>query len=291
MMLNSTIAFGVRYRLHIVPFAALLMGLMCGVSAGAHDFWVQPAEYWLQPQIASSMTLQVGHGPFRQRSPIPPSRITRFETIGPDGIAIDMRGTLHVGDTGDDGALKFSQPGAYVLVLETDNRAQSHLPAIRFNDYLKVEGLTPALEQRERLHQTDRDGSENYRRQAKAIVQIGPPDASSQIQVTRPLGLPLEIVPEANPYARPQPRALPIRVIYEGQSLEGALVKLTHLENDAVPLETHMTDRMGRATFVMPTEGSWLLNVIWTKPLPRSRETDFETIFSSLSFGFSATRP
>src|SRR5208282_6128740 len=124
---------------------------------------------------------------------------------------------------------------------------------------------------------------------AKAIVQIGPPDASSQLQVTRPLGLPLEIVPEADPYARPQPRALPIRVIYEGKFLEGALVKLTHLEDDAAPLETHMTDQMGRATFVMPTEGSWLLNVIWTRPLARSRETDFETIFSSLSFGFPST--
>ena len=285
------ILFGVSYRFDSASFAALLMGLIYCVPAETHDFWVQPAEYWLQPQIASSMTLQVGHGTFRQRSPIPSSRILRFEAIDPDGVGIDLRATLHVGGSADDGALSFSRPGAYVLVLETDNRAQSHLPAIRFNDYLKVEGLTPALEQRERLHQTEGDGSENYSRKAKAILQVGAPDANSQIQVTRPLGLPLEIVPQANPYARPQPKVLPIRVIYEGRSLEGALVKLTHLENDAVPIETHMTDRMGRATFVMPTEGSWLLNVIWTKPLPRSSETDFETIFSSLSFGFPSMRP
>jgi uncharacterized GH25 family protein len=290
-MLCLRIVFGVQHRLHTAPFATLLMGLTYGVLAGAHDFWVQPAEYWLQPQVASSVTLQVGHGPFRQRSPIPLKRITRFEAIGPDGIATDLRSALHVGGKVDDGTLTFTKPGTYVVVLETDNRAQSHLPAIRFNDYLKVEGLTPALEQRERLHQTDRDGSENYSRRAKSIVQIGPPDANSQRQVTRPLGLPLEIVPEENPYARPQPRALPVQVIYEGQPLEGALVKLTHLENDAAPTETHLTDHMGRATFVMPTEGSWLLSVIWTNPLPRSRETDFETIFSSLSFGFSSTRP
>lgn len=287
----SKILFGVSHWRDSATFAALLVGLMYCAPADAHDFWVQPAEYWLQPQIASSMTLQVGHGTFRQRSPIPLSRILRFEAIDPDGVGNDLRATLHLGGSADDGALTFAQPGAYVLVLETDNRAQSHLPAIRFNDYLKVEGLTPALEQRERLHQTDSEGSENYSRQAKAIVQIGAPDANSQTQVTRSLGLPLEIVPEVNPYARPQPRTLPIRVIYEGQSLEGALVKLTHLENDAVPIETHMTDRMGRATFVMPTEGSWLLNVIWTKPLPRASETDFETIFSSLSFGFPSTRP
>jgi uncharacterized GH25 family protein len=285
------ILFIVSHRFHRASFATLLMGLVYAVPAEAHDFWVQPAQYWLQPQIASSITLQVGHGPFRQRSPIPLSRILRFEAFGPDGIGNDLRATLHPGSSADDGALTFSRPGTYVLVLETDNRAQSHLPAIRFNEYLKVEGLTPALAQRERLHQTDRDGSENYSRQAKAIVQVGSPDSRSQIQVTRPLGLSLEIVPEVNPYARPQPRALPIRVIYEGQFLEGALVKLTLLENDAAPLEAHLTDRLGRATFVMPTGGSWLLNVIWTRPLPRSFETDFETIFSSLSFGFSSTRP
>ncbi len=287
----SKILFGVSHWCDSASFAALLVGLMYCAPADAHDFWVQPAEYWLQPQIASSMTLQVGHGTFRQRSPIPLSRILRFEAIDPDGVGNDLRATLHLGGSADDGALTFSQPGAYVLVLETDNRAQSHLPAIRFNDYLKVEGLTPALEQRERLHQTDSEGSENYSRQAKTIVQIGAPDANSQTQVTRSVGLPLEIVPEVNPYARPQPSTLPIRVIYEGQSLEGALVKLTHLENDAAPIETHMTDRMGRATFAMPTEGSWLLNVIWTKPLPRASETDFATIFSSLSFGFPSTRP
>ena len=267
------------------------MGLFHVVSSGAHDFWVQPAEYWLQPGVASSVTLQVGHGPFRQRSPIPISRITRFEAIDPDGVAIDLRSGLHLGGSADDGVLKLSKPGTYVLILDTDNRAQSHLPAIRFNDYLKVEGLTPALEQRERLHQTDRDGSENYSRRAKSIVQVGPPEERTQNQVTQPLGLLLEIVPEINPYALPQSKTLPIRVIYEGQPLEGALIKLTHLEDDANPLETHLTDRMGHAIFAMPTGGSWLLNVIWTKALPRTRETDFETFFSSLSFGFQSERP
>jgi hypothetical protein len=73
--------------------------------------------------------------------------------------------------------------------------------------------------------------------------------------------------------------------------LAGALVKLTDLNNDAAPFEVHMTDRDGRATFTMPTSGAWLLKVIWTKALPRSAEADFETVFSSLSFGFSSVHP
>jgi uncharacterized GH25 family protein len=115
---------------------------------------------------------------------------------------------------------------------------------------------------------------------------VGPAAASAQTQVTRPLGLPLEIVPEQSPYAEPRSATLPVRVIYEGHPLAGALVKLTRLESDATPFETHVTDRSGRAVFAMPHNGTWLLNVIWTKPQPKTAETDYETVFSSLSFGF-----
>jgi uncharacterized GH25 family protein len=266
----------------------LLFGLCYASSVGAHDFWVQPNAYWLRPQVVTPLTLQVGHGPFRQRSPIPLNRITRFEAIAPNGTVIDLRGSLHLAGNTEDGDFQFPTPGAYVLMLQTDGRAQSHLPAIRFNDYLRAEGLTLALEQRERTHRMDADGSENYSRMAKSIVQVGALGAGSQTQVTRPLGLPLEIVPERNPYTEPRLATLPVRVIYRGRPLAGALVKLTNLEHDAAPLEMQLTDRAGRANFTMPHDGTWLLNVIWTTPLPRSCETDFETIFSSLSFGFTS---
>jgi uncharacterized GH25 family protein len=277
-----------RFERYRIPLFALLLGLRCASSVGAHDFWVQPNKYWLRPEAETSLTLQVGHGPFRQRSPIPLSRITRFEAIAPNGTVIDLRDSLHLAGNTEDGDFRPPNPGTYVLMLETDDRAQSRLPAIRFNDYVRAEGLTPALELRERTHRMDADGSENYSRLAKSIVQVGTPDAGSQAQVTKPLGLPLEIVPERSPYTEPQLATLPVRVIYLGQPLAGALVKLTNLEHDAAPLEMQLTDRAGRASFTMPHDGIWLLNVIWTTPQPLWRETDFETIFSSLSFGFTS---
>lgn len=267
--------------------ASVLGILVCAHASlvAAHDFWLQPNEYWISPDALTTMTLQVGHGPFRQRSPIPARRITRFQAIAPKGTVIDLHEQLRLGEAAEDGDFRFAIPGAYVLVLQTDDGAQTHLPSIRFNDYLKVEGLTPALEQRARFNQMDRDGSERYSRCAKSIVQVGPVGAGPQGQVSKPVGLPLEIVPEANPNGVPRSANLPVRVIYAGHPLSGALVKLTDLNNDASPFEVHLTDHEGRATFTMPNAGSWLLNVIWTKALPRSEETDFETVFSSLSFG------
>lgn len=273
---------------------ALLLGLLVCSRASfieAHDFWLQPSEYWIDPDVLDSMTLQVGHGPFRQRSPIPLRRITRFQAIAPNGMAVDLHQRLRLGQGAEDGDFRLSDPGTYVLVLQTDDGAQTHLPAIRFNDYLKVEGLTPALELRARLQRMDADGSERYSRCAKSIVQVGPPGAGLQGQVNKPVGLPLEIVPEANPYGAKRLATLPVRVLYAGHALAGALVKLTNLANDASPFEVRLTDRDGRASFTMPNAGAWLLNVIWTKPLPRSDETDFETVFSSLSFGFPPDHP
>jgi hypothetical protein len=62
-------------------------------------------------------------------------------------------------------------------------------------------------------------------------------------------------------------------------------VKLTNLDHDENPLEVHVTDGAGGATFSFTTSGQWLLNVIWTRALPPDAEADYETDFSSLSFG------
>ena len=263
----------------------LIAALVVSSSVAAHDFWVQPATYWLAPFTITGMTLQAGHGLSRQRSPIPFRRITKFAAITPRGETIDLRERLHRDGDATDGEFAFREPGGHVLMLETDY-AHTSLPAQRFNDYIASEGLRPAFEERQRAGRLADGGSENYARRAKALVQVGPERGGSQLQVTRVVGMELEIVPEVSPYAEPRPATLPIRVLYRGQRLAGALVKLTNLENDAEPFATQLTDTAGRATFAMPVTGSWLLNVVWTRSLPESAAADFETLFASLTFGF-----
>jgi uncharacterized GH25 family protein len=270
---------------------ALLCTVLVGAfidsaPAAAHDFWVQPDFYWVTPTANTPLTFQVGHGPDRQRSAIGANRIARFEAIGPRGVRTDLRSSLRLGSAASDGSVAFHESGTYLLVLQTDARAHSLLPAIRFNDYLRAEGLTPALTFRERTRRMDTEGSENYSRQAKTIMKAGV-RPGSEGQVTKPMGLVLEIVPGLDPYADDGAKKLPVHVFYKGRLLPGALVMLTNLAHDTAPVESHVTNREGRATFDMPQAGDWLLNVIWTELAPASSDTDFETAFSSLSFGFS----
>ncbi|WP_309643692.1 DUF4198 domain-containing protein [Phenylobacterium sp.] len=261
-----------------------LLTLVLVQPALAHDFWLQPDAFWVAPGTETSMTLQVGHGAERQRSAIPLGRITRFVAMAPSGATIDLRPSLGLGGAEADGAFGLQAPGVHVLALETDVRARSHLSADRFNAYLKEEGLTPALEQRALAGRLNAAASERYGRVAKAIVQVGDPGTGAQ--VTQAVGLSLEIVPEVNPYADPRPATLPVRVLFEGAPLAGALVKLTDLDHDEAPLAMHRTDVAGRASFLMPEGGRWRLNVVWTKPLAPGDDADFQTVFSSLTFGF-----
>jgi uncharacterized GH25 family protein len=68
--------------------------------------------------------------------------------------------------------------------------------------------------------------------------------------------------------------------------LPGALVKLTDLANDEKPAATAVTDRHGRAAFRMPSTGRWLVNVVWSKPIVGHRWAEYDTTFSSLTFGY-----
>lgn len=256
--------------------------MLATVSASAHDFWLQPSSFRVAPGQSASISMQVGHGQARQRWAVSNDRVLTLRRVGPDGTA-DLKGPLRqAGDA--DLSLPFAAPGVHVLTMASSH-AQSELPAIRFNDYLKEEGLTPAVRQRQAQRRTRSPGREIYSRRAKSLVLVGAPSAADDAKVTRPVGLTLEIVPDRNPYTLKPGEGLPVRVFYQGRPLSGATVKLTNLDFDMKPLAILRTDAAGRAVFAVPGSGRWLLNVVWTRPIKGDPRGDFDTTFSSLTFG------
>lgn len=264
--------------------ALALVAIALAPVAAAHDFWVQPRSYWVQPAALDPMSVQVGHGPARQIWAVDTARVVMLQAIGPTG-AVDRRADLRIGPNGDETRLGFKRPGTYVVALQT-TPALSDLPALRFNAYAKDEGLTSAVQLRQANGLNERPGREIYSRRAKALVRVGSGSKGPDRHVTTPLGLTLEIVPEQDPYGLGPDDPVPVRIYFEGKPLAGALVKLTNLEFDNRPLQTRLSDKDGRAAFQVPRRGTWLINVIWTKPLKGDPRGDFETTFSSLTFGF-----
>lgn len=263
----------------------LLAFFGCAVAASAHDLWLQPSRFWTEVKTSVAVSILVGHGADRAPWGVPADRVVVLKSVGPAGTA-DLRGGLRV--QADLPGVSFGTRGTHIIALQSTH-AVSELPAVRFNAYLEEEGLTPALAARSASRTTTAPGREIYSRRAKALVQVGPPGAP-QPHITRPVGLSLEIVPERNPYAPARDNALPVRVLFEGRPLPGALVKLTNLDADEKPVAMLRTDAAGRAVFNPLRSGAWLLNVVWTKPIRGDRRGDFDTTFSSLTWGYPARR-
>ena len=181
-------------------------------------------------------------------------------------------------------------PGTYLVYFSTNN-VRSDLPAKRFNEYASAEGLSQVLAQRAATDALNKPGRELYSRRGKAIIQIGSANNVTQPHITRPVGLGLEIVPLSNPYAGGKSSEIIVQVLYQGQPLPGALVKLNNLAADAQPVEMHRSDATGRAAFQARRIGQWQFNVVWSQPLTNNPTADFLTTFSSLTFGFPAVRP
>ena len=130
-------------RLAIAITTLLLAG-----PAAAHGFWIQPRAFATTVDIAVPMTIWVGHGKDRQRWSAPIDRVTALTATGPAGSR-DIRAALRPTGGSANAEPSFTAPGTYVIALET-SRAISDLPAIRFNDYIKAEGIAPAIAARAR---------------------------------------------------------------------------------------------------------------------------------------------
>lgn len=233
------------------------------------------------------ISFEVGHGDARERWAAGADKLASLRDHSP-GRTIDLRPLFRPGGDQPHLTHTFRRNGLHIVSMVSGDSV-SDLPAIRFNDYLKAEGLTPAIIARARAGRTNTNGREYYSRRAKALIQVGRPMPTDNRWATGPIGLTLEVVPLRNPYSLLPDRILPVQILFEGRPLPGALVKLTLLESDARPLQTTRSDARGRANFKVPATGSWLVNVIWTKAVT-TRDADFQTTFSSLTFAYPAKR-
>ena len=263
----------------------LIVAALAAASASAHDLWLQPASYWLQAGGSVPMSVLIGHGQNRENWGVRSDRIILLRSMGPDGRVTNLMPLVRPNTAAPAVALRFPQPGTHIVAMQS-NHSPSDLPAARFNEYLKEEGLTPAIVHRQRTGANGKPGREIYSRRAKALIQVGKVDPKAPSPATKRLGLALEIVPERDPYRLAAGEALPIRVINNGRPLAGALVKLTNLDADEKPFATQITDGAGRAPFNVPRRGKWLLNVVWTRPIAGNASADYDTTFSSLTFGY-----
>lgn len=262
--------------------AALALMTAAAQPASAHDFWIS-LDHWQLPQDGPiNADMRVGTGADPERWKMRLERVIAFRTIAPDRAIADRTALLVAPDAQQwyDAIVPFSGTGTHLLVFET-TPATSDLEAAAFDDYVAHEGLSAVATHRAALKTPGTPGRELYARRAKALVQVG---AACSPHALQPVGLSLEIVPLVNPHCTTQ-ADMPVEVRFRGKPLAGALVRMESLSNPAGETEQR-TDANGRAAFAMARDGNWKISLVWSVPIEDNASAEYDTLFSSLSFGF-----
>jgi hypothetical protein len=241
--------------------------------------WIEPRAFQSAVDAVVGVQLRIGDRPAEAKPVVrDPQRIIRF-------VAVDSQGeTPVIGRAGMDpaGFLRPKQVGLRVLGYHSQP-SFIELEAKQFESYLAEEGLEKISALRAKRGEQEKTGKESYTRCLKALLAVGPPTEQDTDQV---LGFPLELIADANPYRRAAGMPLPIRLLFEGQPLEGALVEAKSLNGTETVL-TARTDANGHVSFRLPSSGAWLLgavHMVEAKPKQDKTQADWESFWASLSF-------
>ncbi|MBI3574905.1 MAG: DUF4198 domain-containing protein [Gammaproteobacteria bacterium] len=249
-----------------------VVALWLPLSAAAHDFWIEPASF--RPAVGSKVPLRlfVGMDFAGATTVYLPDTFERYIAVGPDGEK-NILGIL-----GDDpaGHLAVTRPGPYIVAYRSTLFTVTFDTLTEFKQYLEKEGLERIKTLRTFGPPKGKVIREDYSRSAKALVMVGKPGTSAD----RVLGLRLELVAEKNPYLAAQ---VPLRLIYEGKPLEGALVVAFNKTEPLKKLKAR-TDKDGRVQFDFNRPGVWLVTAVHMLPAPPKTNADWESVWASLTF-------
>ena len=269
--------------------------LLCSctlTAALAHEFWLEAPHFRLQPGQTVNVRPLVGEtfhgGPWSNKA----SKILRFVRYGPtapDSTDLTPAPGFAPTDTFRT-ALTFAQAGTHLVLLRSTN-SFIEMTAAEFTAYLREEGLEYALTLRQERNQQATPGRETYRRCAKVLVQVGEAAASPATADSawrHVYSLPLELVPEQNPYRLAADKALTVRVLRNGRPVSGAAVQVWQRQPGGLPT-SHFTTRSnqnGRLLLRLSGPGPYLLATVGIAQAPtglRDR-ADWQSTWASLTF-------
>ena len=249
-----------------------VVALWLPLSVAAHDFWIEPGNF--RPAMGAKVPLRllVGQDFAGAATVYLPETFERYDITGPDGKNPSSAFRAMTRQ-----ATSQSRARAVIVAYRSTLFTVTFDTFTEFEQYLEKEGLERVKTLRAGGPPKGKIIRENYSRSVKSLVMAGKANTASPDRV---LGLRLELVAEKNPYVTGR---VPVRLLYEGKPLEGALVVAF---NKAEPLKKlkARTDKDGRVQLEFMRPGTWLVTSVHMFPAPVKAGADWESVWASLTF-------
>lgn len=276
-------------QLRLLALAAIFLAQLSAAPAlRGHDYWLEPenprpgGKGKLQVRLMLGAGLGSGQEKATQRRRFAAARLltSRGESDLLPELTEATKPLLELNRRG-------VRSGALLAVERTPARIT--LDHVKFNTYLREEGLVQAILDRTRAREMGRAGRERYTRFLKLFLPGPARGARGHPLSTRVLGQTLEIVPASDLSQLRRGHDLSVQVLFENRPLAGA--SLTHAcrpRAGEVTRVRRLTDAEGRATFPIEGGGLHLLRLVHMRRIAADPENfqqpEWESFWSSYAF-------
>lgn len=253
---------------------AVVLSLAAAVVAGAHDTWLLPAS--MRVPVGRPVMLSLTSGMIfpKDEVAIEPARVARAD------VRLAGETTPLVRPVKARHALRFrwapARGGVATIVAELAPKTLT-MPLNLVGEYLDEIDAPAALRAEWAAMPAPKQWRERYVKHTASFVRVG--TACGDTSWRAPMGLGLEIVPQANPTALRAGDSLPVLVLREGKPLSGFAIAARPEGRSKGTFFT--TDASGHATIALSSPGRWLLagtNLRRATAPALEWESDFSTV-------------
>lgn len=258
--------------------ACALMLIAFSVAIQAHEFWLQPLQFRYQVNEEASIEFMVGESFTGEQWDLKKHKVELLDwhtATSKTDLTSQIKNVK-----GFRLLQKLPAEGTQLFAMKS-NAAYIELPAEKFNEYLKEDGLDDVLEERKKKNLLNRPSTENYTRFTKLLLQAG---NTKDDTYKKNVGFRIEIIPQSNPYTLKSGDYLQCLVLFEGKPLPHALVKVWSRLNNTTFLQNIYTEKDGMIKFPISTKGAWMVSTVKmiSSDLPTSQ---YHSLWGSLVFG------
>lgn len=261
-----------------------IAGLLAAMPALAHEMFLKAKEYDVAPNSAQVVRLM--NGTFdKSENSINRDRMADV-SVAANGRVTNPPEDAWYDDT-NSSYLRYrtGEAGTYVIGVST-HPSLIDLSAEDFTEYLRHDGILDTLAAFEKDSELT-EVRERYSKHVRTVVQVG--DERSP-DFSRPLGYPVEILLDQNPYDLNIGDELSFRVLFNGEPVDNQIVRASYegfhgrdASDDHANAYTLRTDEDGRARFRLTDKALWYIALIHMEKVDNS-EVDYESNWATVTF-------
>jgi uncharacterized GH25 family protein len=242
-------------------------------NAVAHDMFIMPDRFRIGPGENVRIGFHSADG-FPESSSLPKrlTNATLHSGAGTLPISLVEDARRMVGNIA-------TTAGGHLIVTVVNAATTETMRPASFLEYIKEEGLSHVVDSRIQRGEAEKPAREKYTMFAKSILLSGRPDDTFK----RGIGLPIEFVPEKDPYSLKSGESLPVIVFLRGAPAAGLQVMAASTSaGDGKNKIVGTTDATGRV-LVPVNSGKWRLHTL-TMERSSDPDADWESLWATLTF-------